>query len=236
MILRAVPLALVLLASWSFAADSGIPPRADSSAYPAHQTIGGVTIAAAVVPQDRVKDLFQEDLDRAGYVVIEVALYPEPGRGVDVSPDDFRLRMGADPSTVRPVTPQTLASAVRHGKTPGNTPQPKLPSNVSVHNTETIGYESGPYGRRGVYTASEVGVGVGKDSRGPDPAPPPAKSRDRATLQFQLAEMALPETRTSRAVAGFVYFLKPSKKKSGAYEILYFGMDGQGSLTLPGAK
>lgn len=230
---RSAPLGLFLLAAVALAGDrSGFPPRAGGSDYPAQQAVGGVTIAAAIIPSDRVKKLFDADLEHAGYIVVELALYPEPGKQVDVSPDDFRLRMGADPSTVRPATPQTVASTLRKGNTPGNTPQPKLPSNVTIYNTETIGYESGPYGRKGVYTASGVGVGIGPDPRAPT-NPPATKSQDRATLQFQLEEMALPETKTTRAVAGFVYFSQPSKKKDATCEILYFGLEGQGSLKLP---
>jgi len=229
---RTVSAVLFLLAACAMAGDrTGVPPRAAAD-YPARQTVGGVTIAAAVLSPEKARQLFDADLDRAGYLVVEIALYPEPGKQIDVSPGDFRLRMGPDPATVRPITPQTLATVLRKADPTGKTHEPKIQSPVTVYNTETIGYESGPYGRKGVYTASEVGVGIGHDPNAPHP-PPTAKSRDRATLQYQLEEMALPETKTTRAVAGLVYFPKPSQKRSAACEVLYFGLEGQGSLKLP---
>ena len=53
---------------------AGIRPRDSSADYPAHETTGGVTVAAVVVPPDTVRKIFATDLNRSGYLVAEVAV------------------------------------------------------------------------------------------------------------------------------------------------------------------
>jgi hypothetical protein len=221
---------LLLAVFAAFAAD-GIAPRASAGDYPAHETSGKVAIGAAYVPPSQVKQLFGDDLDKRGYVVFEVGMFPTDTDPADVSPDDFKLRQGKDPTITRAATPHTVASAVHPRK---SSEPPKLPENVRVQTSDTVGYESGPY-RRGVYTATQVGVGVGKDPNAPPP-PPPAGGNDQAGLEQRLEEKSLPATKTTRPVAGYVFFPKPSGDKRGDYELLYFGMDGQVSLKLSPVK
>jgi hypothetical protein len=72
---------ICLLASLLLAGDAGgIRPRESSADYTAHQTVSGVTFAAAVIPPDQVKKLFATDLNAGGYIVIELAIYPEAGQ------------------------------------------------------------------------------------------------------------------------------------------------------------
>jgi hypothetical protein len=91
-------------------------------------------------------------------------------------------------------------------------------------------------GRRasGVYTAAGVGVGVGDP--GPPP-PPPGVNQDPSRIEQELEDQSLPEGKTSQAVAGYLYFPKPSGKANNAtYELTYYGADGQIRLRLPLAK
>ena len=224
--MRIAPLALVLLAVSSYAGD-GIPLRGAAAGYPAQLTVDIVTVAAAYVPPDRAKKLFGEDLYKHGYVVFELALFPAAGQQIDVSSDDFRLRQGSDPSTVRAATPRMVATDIR----PDKTGPPKIPGNVHVYSAETVGYETGGNRRGGVYTDSSVGVGVGRDPRGANPPPGPGTAA-QITLNEKLEGPSLPETKTTKAVAGYVYFPKPSNQKKGAFELMYFGKYGQASLTL----
>ena len=142
------------------AGGGGIRPRGSSADYPAHETAGGVTIGAAVVPPDQVRKVFATDLNGGGYLVIEVAVYPDAGREIDLSAGDFMLRAGPDSETLRAASGSVIASALQRK----NAPRPRKASDVTVYPTASIGYESGGY-RRGVYTEAGVGVGVG--------APPP---------------------------------------------------------------
>jgi hypothetical protein len=228
MILRFGLLCSLLAATAAFGGD-GISPLGSAAAYPAHVTAGRVTIGAAYVSPATAKKLFGDDLDKRGYVVFEIGMFPSDGEQIDVAADDFKLRQGKDPSITRAATPQRVAADVRPQKTPH--PQPKLPGDVTVHGTETIGYETGPYGH-GVYTGSRVDVGVGKDPQMPPPPPPPAPTGSQADLQQQLEGQSLPDGKTSKAVAGYIFFPKPSSDKRADFELLYFGQDGQVSLKL----
>src|SRR5580765_6201407 len=133
---------LVLFATLVFAGETGLRPRAAASDYPAHQRGAGVTVGATVVPPDQVKKLFAVDLNKLGYVVVEMAVYPDAN--VEIAARDFLLQMGSDGSTARPVTPATIAGRL-HTKA---APPPQVPSRVQVYGSQTVGYESGTYGGR----------------------------------------------------------------------------------------
>ncbi len=211
------------------AADSGIRPRGTASDYPAHASADGITVAAAHIPPDQVKKLFATDLNSAGYIVFEVAIYPETGKVVDLTHGDFMLSTGAETEAVRAAG----AGAVAANLDRKNPSRSQRGSDIGIYPSGTIGYESGPYdpvtGRRrpgGVYTSSGVGVGAG----GPQGAPPRPDypGRDRITMEQELTDKALPEGKVDRAVAGYVYFPKPStKQKNPAYELLYYGAESK---------
>lgn len=242
MSIRAGLLALLPAAALLAGDRPGITPRAPGD-YAAQRTVSGLTIAGSVVPPDQLKKIFSKDLAHAGYIVLEVAIYPESGTSVDFASAEFTLRVGSDPNILPSLAPRSVASGekpptVSHSKTP------QLPGNVHVYTTETIGYESGGYGRRGgVYTGTSTTVGVGSpgagpvyypDPRGcdpndpsvrgnprncqpmPAPGPDPQQKRtpkDNANLQKELEDKALPEGKTSEPVAGYLYFQRPSTKE-----------------------
>jgi len=226
---------IYLLAGLLLADDArGIRPRESGADYTAHQKVPGAIVAAAVIPPDQVKKLFATDLNAGGYVVIEVGIYPEAGNEIEVSAGDFLLRVGSNPAIVRNASARAIAAALQRKSAP---PDIRNKNDINVYPTATIGYESGtdPYGRRrsGVYTAAGVGVGVGGS------APPPLAStdRDRTTMEQELADKALPEGKTTRTVAGYLYFPKPTaKQRNAAYEITWYGKARQVHLTLPAAK
>jgi hypothetical protein len=223
-----------LAAGLLLAGDSvGIRPRGNSTDYPAHQSGKGVTIAAALVAPEQVAKLFATDLNRGGYVVLEVAVYPENGGEIEVLSRDFLLRIGSDPTNVRPASAQAIAAALQRK----NTPKPRSPGDVTLYPTATIGYESGTYnGQRhgGVYTAAGVGVGIGDP--GPMGAPRPASTdQDRSTIQQELGDKGLPEGKTTQAVAGYLYFPKPARAMHtrSTYTLTYYAAEGQVSLAVP---
>jgi hypothetical protein len=226
-------LVLLSFAMVVFAGETGIRPRPAAADYPAHQSGAGVTLGAVVVPADHVKKLFAVDLNKLGYVVVEMAVYPDAN--VEIAARDFLLRIGSDGSTVRPATAATIAGRL-HTKA---SPPPQLPSRVQVHGSETIGYESGTYGGRragGVYTESTVGVGIGEQPM-PGPAPAPKSGRkdtDALSVQVDLENQALPEGRFSQPVAGYLYF--PATPKKSSLEITWYGPNGQVRLPLAPAK
>lgn len=229
---------LVLTATALLANGGGIRPRGSATDYPAHETAGGVTLAAAVIPPDQVKKLFATDLNRGGYIVIEVAVYPDAGRELDVASGDFMLQAGPKSETTRAVSARAIASILQKQ----NTPDPPKAGDITVVPTATIGYESGGYDPRtgqrthGVYTAAGVGVGVG--GAGAPPVPGPASTdRDRVTMQQELEDKALPEGKTTNAVAGYLYFPKPKGKgRDTIVELTYYGAPQQLRLKMSIAK
>ena len=220
-------IALVCIATSLGFANNGIRPRTNGADYPAHMTIDGVTVAAVVVPRDRVRKIFATDLNGGGYVVVEVAVYPEPGREVDLSPGDFTLSSGSESSIVYPVSARSIAGALDRKNTPR-----QRNTDVDV----TIGYENGTdpvTGRRvsGVYT----GVGVANGPAG-TLGPPPA-GPDPWTMQQELEERSLAEGKVRQPVAGYLYFPKLSKKSRNAgYELTYYGAKDKVRLSIPAAK
>lgn len=205
---------MVLLAAGAASAEvPGIRPRADLSDYRAHSQQDGITIAADVMDAEQARHAFATDVHN-GYIVVEVAVYPESGRQpMDLSAMDFTLRLKGYPSPIRPVSARTIAAVLQRKSSPKTNP-----SDIALYPTVGIGYESGGYDpvygdrRRGGWrTAAGVGVGAGASGNG---VPAPASTdRDRKTMQTELEDKALPEGPASKAVAGYLYFPIPAKKK-----------------------
>lgn len=227
-------LAFVSAAALGLLADggTGIRPRASAADYSAHETAGGITVAASVVPRNQVHKLFTADLNAGRYLVVEAAIYPEAGHEADIHAADFLLRVGANSETVRAVTPRAIVSSLVRKYEP---PTPPNQGGVSVYTSSTVGYESGVdpatgQRTRGVYTGTGVAV-TNAPAASPDP---PATYPDPYAMEQELADKALPEGKTGTPVAGYLYFPKPSGKgKSTSAELAYYGTVRQLKLRLP---
>jgi hypothetical protein len=218
--------------------DTGIRPRASASDYPTHTNGEGVTLAAAMVPAEQVKKLFATDLNKLGYIVVEMAVYPDPDKNIEIAGRDFMLRVTPEGTTIRAVKPSVIAGQLHKKDSPSTSVPPELPGHVQVHPTATVGYESGTYnGRRtsGVYTGAGVGVGVGDPPPPPQP-PPGAKHPDALSTQVDLEERALPEGQAHEPIAGYLYFPKPELKKKSSLDLTWYGPAGQLRLVLPTTK
>jgi hypothetical protein len=244
---------------------SGVRPRGAAKNYPAYDSAGGVTIAAAVVPASKVQHQLSRDMVKAGYTVFEIAVYPDPGKDVNVSADDFSMTVGSNEDAARTETPVVVAASIEADQRM-NQPQVPAPGRVQINGEQTIGVSTGgrdpATGRRypgGVYTGTGVGVGVG-DPSGRDPQPvdapptdpryppgdrrypdpgiggPPVTQAPPRSVREKLEEKALPEGKTVKAVAGYVYFPKVSPRlvnSSEPYYLNYSGPTGQIRLTVP---
>jgi hypothetical protein len=210
----------------------GIPPRPDSADYPAHASSATVSVGASAATSADVRKVFGWDWT-SHYLFIEVALYPEGGNLLTVAPRDFMLRVGADSDTLSPLD----AEAIVPGPKPmSTTPSAGPASPVDVRVRETVGYSTGPY-NRGVYTDTQVGVAV--DNRGGQPAPPPARTRTDKDFELYRALMdnELPDAKTSKPIAGYLYFPKPKGMKKGdAFELRYYGTPDRLTLNVPAAR
>lgn len=202
---RVVPLLMVCL---SATAGDGIRPLGNASDYPAHQDETAATIAATVLSQDQTKKVFGADVGRR-YLVVEVAVYPKPS--FDVDPFDFRLK-GPDGDLVRPEKPRDVADVwnekdPRPGETSSRGP--------TVINEAGVAYENGrdPYtGQRRSGVSTYEGTTVTNDPRAQAPPPSPKSNPDAYVIAAKIHDFALPEGPVRDAVAGYLYFPKPSKK------------------------
>jgi hypothetical protein len=89
-LMRSVGLA-VLFSGLAAAQNSGVPPRPSASEYPVHAEMKSATLAAAIVPSEKVRKMFSSDVNNH-YVVVEVAVYP--GQSFDVDRLNFSLKIG----------------------------------------------------------------------------------------------------------------------------------------------
>jgi hypothetical protein len=214
------------MAALVFAADNGTRPRPSSADYPVSRPAKTATIGAVLVTPDQIKRMFPADLNKK-YAVVEVAIYPQAGEVVDIKSLDFGLQFGTD--VVRyPATPQDIAAAWREKRDP-----PSLGNGVEVTTETGVTYGSGidpatGQRTRGWSTYEGVGVGVGRPSN----VPPPPPGYNPNVIEAVAQEKALPEGKTSDAVAGYLYFPLPSKKHKGDALELKYSKDGA-SVKLP---
>lgn len=217
--------ALLLAVAGASQVREGTRARADGADYPAHAERDGIAIGAAILSPDQVRNTFATDLNR-GYLVVEVALYPNSSSSVDVARSDFALRI-AGTQTARAANPRAIAASRQKGA--------NSPGNIDVYPQVGIGYESGPRGYdpvtgtvRGGGIRTSAGVGVGGGAPGPA-----STDRDRKTMELELLEKSLPEGATTRPVAGYLYFPLAARKKSATYELEYQAPGGRIALRLP---
>lgn len=229
----------------------GVRPRGAAKDYPAYDSADGITIAAAVVPAGKVQHQLSREMVKAGYTVLEIAVYPDRGKAVSVSSDDFSMTVGSNTTVARAETSAVVASSIDSDR---RMDPPQIPPRIQVHGEETIGISTGgrdpATGRRypgSVYTGSSAGVGAGDPRAGgpADPTYPPGDPRNpdpgvgRAappSLYDKLEQKALPEGTTLKAVAGYVYFPKVSPRlvnSSEPYHVTYSGPTGEVHLTVP---
>jgi hypothetical protein len=229
------------------AAAPGIRPRADAESYPSHTQQADFSIGAALIPPDQAKKMFKVDMNHAGYVVVEVGVFPAPGKDVDLFPTDFTLFLGDKFAALRPVSADTVAEIVAGTTSP---PRPRSPNDIYTSGGISIGhgtYNDPVTGRRtsGTITTTEAGVGVGApppracqgyDCDSTTPVPPvsqPSPTQTANTVSQDLWEKSLPDGKTARAVAGYLYFPKPARKaKDSAWELRYENKDGKTRLPL----
>jgi len=217
---------------------SGIAARSSPADYPVHQGVPGLTVAAMVLTPAQIKKLFALNLDSAGYVVVEIGIFPEAGNQVTVDTDQFRLQVGDDRTMRRPMEPAEIMAIRRGGGKPHQ--PPTLPGNVPVSTTATIGYESGgPYHRGGVYTGAETTVGNPGPASGPYPRSPDPRTvgQDPIDIERDLVDKELAAGKTTVPVAGYLYFPKPKQKqKNPPYDLTYRGAGDAIHLAIPATR
>src|SRR5690242_3192373 len=115
--------ALLLFAAVALllAQNPGIAVRSAPTDYATRNVVDGITVAATVVPADQLRKLFSKDLNHEGYIVVEVAVYPG-GTQLDISPDEFTLRVGENGAFLPTQTPAQIAAGDKKSRPPSVTP------------------------------------------------------------------------------------------------------------------
>jgi hypothetical protein len=130
---------LTLVLGAASAQTSGFPPRPGATDYPAKDHVPGATIAAAALSPTQVKNAFGTDTYK-GYLVLEVAVFPDSIGTLNLSPKDFMLKIGGSGEILRPSAPSTVALSIDEKNNPSHPPDIRRP--VDVTTTSTIGYDS----------------------------------------------------------------------------------------------
>ena len=216
-------LAVALVSSFAVVAAAGsregIAPRSAPTDYAVQRQAGSLSLGAARLSNEQVKNSFSADLQR-GYIVVEVGVFPGES-AVDLRRDDFLLRAAGKNGSdlLRPASPATVAGVLqKKNKQAGK-------HDVDVYPEVGVGYSTGsrdPYGNRypgGWTTSAGVGVGVGNNN------PAASTDADRHTMETELRDKVLPEGEQLKPVAGYLYFPIATKDKI-SYQLEYKAADG----------
>lgn len=209
---------LGLLLGPAFAAPKGTVPRASAEKYALHAAQDGVGIGVLLLSQEQARKQFVSDMNRC-CVVLEIALYPDKGKPLPVSLDDFAISTVGTESASKPASARVVAATLQ--KKAADT------RDVSVYPSVGVGYGSAGYDpvtgtRTPGGTYKQVGVGVGIGGNGPQAG---STDKDRAAMETELSEKGLPEGSASAPVAGYVYF--PMTRKKGTSLQLSYMVNGQ---------
>jgi hypothetical protein len=216
--------ALALAASVAFASPKGTAPRSAAGLYPAHVNVDGIAVGARLLTRDEARKAFVSDVNRC-CVVVEIAVYPQKEKPLQVSLNDLTLRVNGD-KTAKPSSATVVAATLQK--------QAQDQRDISIYPTSEVGYESGGYdpvtGTRrgsGVYTRTGVGVGIGGSGA------PASTDKDRDAMATELSEKGLPEGSAAAPVAGYVYFPLVLGKKKQTYQVEYVINGSKVVLSLP---
>lgn len=216
--------AVLLFVSAAMAGPKGTVPRSSAAQYPVHAQENGVSLGAKLLSREEARKTFVSDVNRC-CIVVEIAFYPDQATSLNVSLNDFALRSKNAASAIKPSSPKVVAASIQQ--------RAASDRDIAIYPSTGIGYESGtaydpvtgaPRRASGVYTQAGVGVAVGGSSG------PGVSDKDRGVMETELTEKGLSEGATAKAVAGYIYFPVPPKKK-GDYQVEYV-LEGK-RLVLP---
>jgi hypothetical protein len=184
------------------AAVAGTNPKLKAAEYPVHVKIADLGIGAEYMV--RTVFLDKQSITTDQYLVVEVALYPDPGRDVMVNAQHFTLRLNGKKDVRFPQAPSFVAASLKYSD---------------------WGYQ------RGVVAAAGPII-IGRPAP-VERFPGDNRDRNRMPRQSggeapefnaaeELTRIALPEGTTKKAVSGYLFFAFDGKLKSlKQVELLY---------------
>ena len=188
-------------------APQGLPPRAAPSEYQAHAKAGSVTVAAEFTGHFVV--LPDGTLTTDDYVVVEAGLFAENGAKLNLSPDNFSLRI--------------------NGK---KMPLPSQPYGLVVGNLKDPNYE--PPATTSSKTKTTFG-GKQEEQSDPSQPPPPVKIpfEVKRAMSQRVQKASLAEGERPLPQAGLLFFNYHGKTSGiDSIELTYKGPAGQATLEL----
>jgi hypothetical protein len=205
----------------------GTQPRATAAAYAAHSEFNGIAVGASLLTANQTRRNFVSDLNRC-CLVVEVAFYPPKGKPLDLSLNDFVLRIKDADVAEKPSSAKVVVASLQN--------KAGSDRDVTVSPSYGVAYQSGrTYDpvtgtRQGSGVTQTTGVAVAIGQPGPNPA---SIDKDRSAMETELTEKGLPEGTASAPVSGYIYFPISSRKKDAAHQLEYKSGENKVVLTLP---
>jgi hypothetical protein len=182
----------------------GMPPRATPGDYQGQAKAGDVTVAAEFMGHSIPR--LEGPLSTEDYVVVETGLFGAPGARINLSIEDFSLRINGKKAPLPSQPYELVAKSVKD-------PQWSPPK---------------PAGEK---SKSSFGTGGGQDEPPPMPARMPFEMR-RALAQH-LQRTSLPQGEHALPQAGLLYFAYRGKTENiRSIELVYSSAAGKATLTL----
>lgn len=217
---EAVPRLLIILlagAAWA----GGLDPRPRAADYPHNADLGRASIGAEY--HGRAYESASGRFFAQDFLIVEVALFPGP-TSMELSPSHFRLRLNGKGPELLPVTPGTVALAIRN---PDQYEQrPRVVAGGGVGGGQVIFGRPRPVERFPSDPEARIPGPAGTRQAGPDEE---AAAAAEAAERFALLRLEAP----GGGAAGLVYFHwrgKHSKLKK--IELIYDGPAGRAALRL----
>jgi hypothetical protein len=210
----------VLLASLCLPA--GTEPKASAAGYAKHVKLESLEIGAEYLAR-----LIPDGHFAGNYVVVEVALFPDRRKEIDVALSFFRLRVNGREYPQLAQAPQAVAAALKNPESEGfRGPQASVGvgqgSVILGGPARTERFPGDPQARRQPRPEPRD-----PDKPAPDPTKEPMKDYEAAIV------FALDEGKTTMARSGLVYFhWNENLKKIKSLELLYEGPAGKASLAI----
>ncbi len=164
----------------------GTEPRSAATRYPAHSEISSVALGASRLSADQARKGFVSDINRC-CIVVEVALYPSKGKPVNVSLNDFVLRIKDTDVVAKPSSAKVIAASLQK--------KARSDRDVTVYPSYGVTYQSGHgcdpvTGTQGSGVTQTTGVVVGIGPSGSNPA---STDKDRSVMETELSRKASPK-------------------------------------------
>jgi hypothetical protein len=207
---------IVFLYAAAVAFAQGTTPKPTPEEYPVHADAGSIAVGAEFMVHSFSRG--EQTFIAQDYLVVDVALFPPKGQGVDVEPGKFSLRINGKRIALMAQAPAMVAASLNHREwqqRPGATADIGM-GGVGIglgHPRQTAPFPGAPPESR-----------LPQPPRSPDANNPSGVEKEQVKPEELVVQTALPEGVHRGAVSGFLYFAYKGKTSSiKSLELLYEG-------------